>query len=124
MCVYPSERIHVGWTDCHWHRIWYTSADSSGNGHRLKTISPLIPQGGEGILEHIRASREYLLDPRVDLLDPRYRTNASHHPSTMRHVVRGRNFLMVVPFLDFFSNKHLMPIFFTLYYAVVPSCLK
>ena len=27
-----------GWTD--WHQIWYTSADSSGNGHRLKTISP------------------------------------------------------------------------------------
>ena len=32
------------WTD--WHQIWYTSADSSGNGHRLKTISPLIHQGG------------------------------------------------------------------------------
>ena len=28
-----------------WHRIWYTSADSSGNGHRLNTIRPTIPQG-------------------------------------------------------------------------------
>ena len=28
-----------------WHQIWYTPADSSGNGHRLKTISPSIPQG-------------------------------------------------------------------------------
>ena len=26
------------WTD--WHQIWYTSADSSGNGHRLNTIRP------------------------------------------------------------------------------------
>ena len=31
------------WTD--WHHILYTSADSSGNGHRLKTISPSILQG-------------------------------------------------------------------------------
>ena len=33
-----------GWTD--WHQIWYTSVDSSGNGHMLKTIRPTIPQGG------------------------------------------------------------------------------
>ena len=32
------------WTD--WHQIWYTCVDSSGNGHRLKTIRPKIPQGG------------------------------------------------------------------------------
>ena len=32
------------WTD--WHQIWYTSVDSSGNGHRLKTIRPTIIQGG------------------------------------------------------------------------------
>ena len=29
-----------------WHQIWYMSADSSGNGHRLKTIRPTIPHGG------------------------------------------------------------------------------
>ena len=27
------------------HNIWYTPADSPGNGHRLKTICPSIPQG-------------------------------------------------------------------------------
>ena len=37
------ELLPNGWTN--WHNIWYTSADSSGNGHRLKTISPSIPQG-------------------------------------------------------------------------------
>ncbi len=29
-------RLSNDWTD--WHQIWYTSADSSGNGHRLNTI--------------------------------------------------------------------------------------
>ena len=38
------ENLPNGWTD--WHQIWYTSADSSGNGHMLKTISPSIPKGG------------------------------------------------------------------------------
>ena len=37
------ENLPNGWAD--WHQIWYTSTDSSGNGHRLKTISPSIPQG-------------------------------------------------------------------------------
>ena len=37
-------KLSNGWTD--WHQIWYTSVDSSGNGHRLKTIHPTIPQGG------------------------------------------------------------------------------
>ena len=32
------------WTD--WHQIRYTSVDSSGNGHRLKTIRPTILHGG------------------------------------------------------------------------------
>ena len=31
-------RLSNGWTD--WHQIWYMSADSSGNGHRLNTIRP------------------------------------------------------------------------------------
>ena len=31
-------RLSNDWTD--WHQIWYTSADSSGNGHRLNTIRP------------------------------------------------------------------------------------
>ena len=28
-----------------WHHLWFTSADSSGNGHRLNTSRPSIPQG-------------------------------------------------------------------------------
>ena len=36
-------KLSNGWTD--WHQIWYTSVDSSGNGHRLKTIRPTIPRG-------------------------------------------------------------------------------
>ena len=37
-------KLSNGWTD--WHQIWYTSVDSSWNGHSLKTIRPTIPQGG------------------------------------------------------------------------------
>ena len=39
-------KLSNGFTD--WHHIWYTSADSSGNGHRLNTIRPTIPQGHIG----------------------------------------------------------------------------
>ena len=43
-------KLSNGWTD--WHQIWYTSADSSANGHRLNTIRPTIPQGAfRGVLE-------------------------------------------------------------------------
>ena len=37
-------KLSNGWTD--WHQLWFTSADSSGNGHRLNTSHPSIPQGG------------------------------------------------------------------------------
>ena len=37
-------KLSNGCTD--WHQIWYTSVDSSGNGHSLKTIRPTIHQGG------------------------------------------------------------------------------
>ena len=83
------------------------------------------------IFERIRPCQEYLLEGRVYLLDPRYRPNASHHPSATRYTTRAlrvtpqaRNFSTVVPFLDWFTNIHLMPIFFTLYYAVVPLYMK
>ena len=36
-------KLSNGWTDSH--QIWYTPAYSSGNGHRLNTIRPSIPQG-------------------------------------------------------------------------------
>ena len=75
-----------------------------------------------------RAPRKYLLDPRVDLLDPRYRPNDVTQPERYGHAARARRkhviFSNVVSFLDLFTNKHLMPIFFTLYYADVTSCLK
>ena len=35
-------KLSNGFTD--WHNIRYTSADSSGNGHRLNTIRPTVPQ--------------------------------------------------------------------------------
>ena len=34
----------IDWND--WQHSWYTSVDSSGNGHRLKTIPPTITLGG------------------------------------------------------------------------------
>ena len=39
-------KLSNGCTD--WHQIWYTSAESSGNGHKLNTIRPTIPQGHWG----------------------------------------------------------------------------
>ena len=36
------EKLSNGWTD--WHQLWFTSADSSGNGHKLNTSRPTIPQ--------------------------------------------------------------------------------
>ena len=41
------ENLPNGWTD--WHQIWYTSADSYGNGHMLKTNSPSRPGGHFGV---------------------------------------------------------------------------
>ena len=38
--------IPNGWTD--WHQICYTSADSSGNGHRLKQLAPRYTRGHFG----------------------------------------------------------------------------
>ena len=35
-------KLSNGWTD--WHQLWLTSADSSGNGHRLNTLRPTISQ--------------------------------------------------------------------------------
>ena len=36
------EKLSNGWTD--WHQLWFTSADSSGNGHMINTSRPTIPQ--------------------------------------------------------------------------------
>ena len=45
-------KLPNGCTD--WHQIRNTSVDSSGNGHRLKTIRPTIPHSG--ILGFFRGS--------------------------------------------------------------------
>ncbi len=44
--IQKSGRLSNGWTD--WHHIWLTSADSSGNGHRLSTIRPSTLGGIRG----------------------------------------------------------------------------
>ena len=48
------ENLPNGWTD--WHQIWYTSADSSGNGHRLKQLPP-PPDTPGGILVFFKGSQ-------------------------------------------------------------------
>ena len=40
------ENLPNGWTD--WHQIWYTSVNSSGNGHRLKQLAPRHTRGHWG----------------------------------------------------------------------------
>ena len=42
------EKQSNGWTD--WHKLCFTSADSSGNGHRINTSRPTIPQEAFGVI--------------------------------------------------------------------------
>ena len=39
-------KLSNGWSD--WHQLWFTSADSSGNGHKPNSKSPLNTPGGIG----------------------------------------------------------------------------
>ncbi len=57
-------RLSNGWTD--WHQICYTSADSSGNGHRLNTIRPTTPQDHFGFF---RGSQIQMFGEAVKRLD-------------------------------------------------------
>ena len=46
-------KLSNGLTD--WHQLWFTSAHSSGNGHRLNTSRPQYPRGhvgGGGVRGH------------------------------------------------------------------------
>ena len=56
--IQQSGELSNGWTD--WHQLCLMSADSSGNGHRLNTSHPSIPQGacrgGGGRGSHIQKS--------------------------------------------------------------------
>ncbi len=58
------EKLSNGWTD--WHQLCFTSADSSGNGHRLNTSRPTIPQGAFG---GFRGSQIQMSGEAVKLLD-------------------------------------------------------
>ena len=60
-------KLPNGWTD--WHHIRYTSVDSSGNVHRLKTIRPTIPQGGIGGGVGLGGQQFKILENVVKLLD-------------------------------------------------------
>ena len=63
------ENLPSGCTD--WHQICYTSADSSGNGHRLKTISPSIFQGAFwGVLGCHKMQKSGKSTKRLDRLAP------------------------------------------------------
>ena len=64
-------KLSNGWTD--WHKLWFRSADSSGNGHRLNTSRPSIPRGhvggGGGVRgSHLKKSSEAV--KRLDRLAP------------------------------------------------------
>ena len=61
-------KLSNGCTD--WHQIWYTSADSSGNGHRLNTIRPTMPQGHFGGLRGSQIQKSVEAVKRLDRLAP------------------------------------------------------
>ena len=61
-------KLSNGCTD--WHRIWSTSADSSGNGHRLNTIRPTIPQGHFGFFKGSHIQMFWETVKRLDRLAP------------------------------------------------------
>ena len=55
-----------------WHRHWFTSADSSGNGHRLNTSHHSIPQGalGGGGVRVSQIQKSWEAVKRLDRLAP------------------------------------------------------
>ena len=57
-----------------WHQLWFTSADSSGNGHRLNTSRPSIPQGafrgGRGVVRVSQIQKSWEAVKRLDRLAP------------------------------------------------------
>ena len=61
-------KLSNDWTD--WHQILYTSADSSGNGPRLNTIRPSIPQGAFGGVKGSQVPKVWEAVKRLDLLAP------------------------------------------------------
>ena len=94
----------------HWH---YHYGKLCKGTHRAYSGEQRISTRGSS-----RSTRPALPHERVALrVTPRY---ASRRASAHKRVI----FSTVVPFLDLFTNERLMPAFFTLYYAVVPSFRK
>ena len=58
-----------------WHQLWFTSADSSGNGHRLNTSRPSIPhgafRGGGGGVRVSQIQKSWEAVKRLDRLAPK-----------------------------------------------------
>ena len=52
-----------------WHQLWFTSADSSGNGHRLNTSRPSIPEGAWRVRES-QIQKYWEAVKRLDRLAP------------------------------------------------------
>ena len=86
-------KLSNGWTD--WHQLWFTSADSSGNGHRLNTSHTSIThgacRGGGGLGGHTFKSLGKLSNGWTDWLQMWYMSADSSrnghrlntiHPST------------------------------------------
>ena len=72
------ENLPNYWTD--WHQIWYTSADSSRNGHRLKTISLSIHQGSFwGGFYGSKIQKSGISTKRLDRLAPNLYTSADSY---------------------------------------------
>ena len=61
-------KLSNGWTD--WHQLWFTSADSSGNGHRLNTSRPSIPRGNFGLFIGSQNQKSGEAVKRLDRLAP------------------------------------------------------
>ena len=92
-------RLSNGWTD--WHQIWYTSADSSGNGHRLNTILTLDIWGGGQCLIQDKISTSPSPTDRRAVVAPHGRRAAR---SSRRAVAYGRHigryfYLIILPLL-------------------------
>ena len=71
------ENLPNGWND--WHQIWYTSADSSRNGHRLKTISPSIHQGAFWGVLGVKNSKVWKIYQTVGPIGTKFGTRLQIH---------------------------------------------
>ena len=69
------EKLSNGWTD--WHQLWFTSADSYGNGHRLNSKYKSPHNTAGDILVGFRGSQIQMSGEAIKLLD-RFAPNLVH----------------------------------------------